>query len=113
MPDHLAFLQNGVGACSVAMGCGTRAAEGGIPDGYALELAKRSAADNRERQHYPLPDNDAGQPDETELLKTMNAFRNGYYESAAANLVAHDETRLHLSIPDGYRAALDRMKETR
>jgi len=113
MPDHLAFLSNGVGACSVAMGCGTRAAEGSIPDGYALALASRSGVQrNADHRHSP-PDPDVEQSSEDEQIRKMNEFRNRCYEFSAANLIPQKDKRIQLSIPDGYQAALDRMKETR
>lgn len=114
LPDHLAFLPNGVGACSVAMGCGTRAAaEGSIPDGYALGLAKRHAEAKTPIRQYPLADNDQPQSDDTEQMQSMHAFRSRYYELASAQIVNDQDKRIRVPIPDGYRAALDRMKETR
>jgi hypothetical protein len=116
MPDHLAFLATGVGACSVAMGCGTRAAEGPIPDGYALALAKRKAVPTLDRANYESSNGDFTESNDSELMRSMTDFRNGWYESAAANLVGSHQTesrRVDLSPPDPYQLALDRIKETR
>lgn len=113
MPDHLAFLPNGVGACSVAMGCGTRAAVGSIPDAYALGLASRSGVQrNADHRHSP-PDTGVEQSSEDEQIRKMNEFRTRCYEFSAANHVPQKDKRVELSIPDGYQAALDRMKANR
>lgn len=74
-PDHLAFLPNGIGACSVAMGCGTRAAEAYLVTAAGFVPFKKKGADDAEDEGDGGDDESAEGDDTTDGKDQKSKFK--------------------------------------
>jgi hypothetical protein len=108
LPDHLALLETGRGACSVDAGCGTRAAESRppeiapIPDAWTAALATLQQHD--------------GDDETKQRLQQMAADRQAVYDVMTigrASRETRSTTRVYLEPPDPWAEAIKRRQEQR